>query len=91
MFTGHYPYQHGSRYNGVPITEDIPVLAEILANYGYTSYAFVASAAVKGKSTGLDRGFTFYDDDFYLFRLNPHWLHIFPFKIVIIYTMFLKK
>ncbi len=63
IFSGLYPPQHGVRNNGIHyVPEEIPTLAEELAEEGYRTAAFV-SAAVLEKRYGLDQGFELYDDD----------------------------
>ncbi len=63
ILTGLYPPQHGVRNNGTHyVPEDLDTLAEILADEGYRTGAFV-SAAVLEKRYGLNQGFEFYDDD----------------------------
>lgn len=64
MLTGLYPPEHGLRVNGAGrLTQDIPLLPEILKQHGYDTGAFIA-APVLDSQYGLDRGFDEYDDDF---------------------------
>lgn len=63
MLTGLYPPEHGLRVNGSGrLGDEIPVLPQILKQYGYDTGAFVA-AFVLDSMFGLDRGFDTYDDD----------------------------
>ncbi|WP_010587541.1 sulfatase-like hydrolase/transferase [Schlesneria paludicola] len=63
MLTGLYPPEHGLRVNGSSrLGDEIPVLPQILKQYGYDTGAFVA-AFVLDSMFGLDRGFDTYDDD----------------------------
>ncbi|MFC1849179.1 sulfatase [candidate division CSSED10-310 bacterium] len=82
MFTGLYPYEHGSRYNGVPVNGHVPLLAEILKKAGFFPAAFVSSTAVKGGITELKRGFEIYDEQFFLDRMNPQFKYVFPVAIM---------
>ncbi len=62
LFTGLYPPEHGIRDNGSGVLgEDIPTVAEIFADHGYKTGAFVA-AAVLDHMYGLERGFETYSD-----------------------------
>jgi choline-sulfatase len=61
LLTGVYPPGHGSRHNGMAVHENVPTLATILANAGFTTGAFV-SAFPLDRRFGIDRGFSTYDD-----------------------------
>ena len=63
MFTGLDPPEHGVRVNGKhKLGASLDTLAELLANLGYRTGAFVA-AFVLNRKFGLDQGFQTYDDD----------------------------
>lgn len=63
LFTGLYPPEHGVITNGrARYTAANKTLAELLAESGYQTAAFVASF-VLDSTFGLDRGFQVYDDD----------------------------
>jgi len=63
MFTGLGPPEHGVRVNGKhKLGASLDTLAELLANHGYRTGAFVA-AFVLNRKFGLDQGFHTYDDD----------------------------
>lgn len=64
LFTSLYPHQHGLFRNGIPIREDIPTLAGMLAQQGYDTAAFVSGWTLKRKICGLDSGFRVYDEGF---------------------------
>ena len=64
MLTGLYPPSHGSLNNGVPISEGITTMAEILVDEGFATAAFVSGVTLKAENCGLDRGFDEYEDDF---------------------------
>ncbi len=62
MMTGLLPTEHGVRDNGgFALGEASPTLAALLADRGWRTGAFVG-AAVLDHATGLDRGFSVYDD-----------------------------
>jgi arylsulfatase A-like enzyme len=61
IMTSSYPIDHGVRKNGYKLSTDKKTLAETLQDNGYTTAAFVSSC-VLDSSTGIDRGFQFYDD-----------------------------
>jgi len=64
LFTGRYPAEHGIRDNvSPPLASDVPVLAELLQQRGFTTAAFVSSI-VLSKQSGLGRGFALYSDRF---------------------------
>ncbi len=67
--TGRHPLVTGFVADGqrLPVElpgsgADLPTLAEKLRSEGYSTGAFVSSAALDGRATGLSRGFTVYDD-----------------------------
>ena len=63
ILTGLYPPSHGVRLNGpYYLPPNVPTLAGILKQNGYSTAAFV-SAFVLDSQFGLDRGFDVYDDD----------------------------
>ncbi len=64
MFTGLYPHVHGSAHNGVLLAPGVTTLAEILRGAGFRSAGFVSGAAMARRTTGLERGFETYDDEF---------------------------
>ena len=64
LFTGLYPAEHGIRDNvSPPLAGDVPVLAELLQQRGFTTAAFISSI-VLSKQSGLGRGFAHYSDRF---------------------------
>lgn len=64
LMTGLNPPEHGIRVNsGISrLGKDIPVLAEILQQQGYSTGAFIGAFVLDSKF-GLDRGFEIYDDE----------------------------
>lgn len=63
LMTGLNPPEHGIRLNSGTdrLGAEVPVLAEILKQHGYSTAAFVGSFVLDAKF-GLDRGFEIYDD-----------------------------
>ncbi len=62
LFTGLYPGEHGVRFNGDVLDDDVTTLAELLRDAGYRTAAFVAkkNMIVRG---GLQQGFDVRSDD----------------------------
>jgi hypothetical protein len=72
MFTGRLPREHGALNNGSPYVGEAPSFVEQLAEHGYHCAAFVSGIPLKAGLSGLDRGFSVYDDSFSVFdRLHP--------------------
>ena len=64
IFTGQAPWEHGNLLNGIPIDDEIPLMAEYLReDFGYSTGAFVSAYVLDG-DLGFSRGFEVYDDDF---------------------------
>jgi arylsulfatase A-like enzyme len=64
IFTGLYPSGHGSRFNAVPLNPEFPTLTSILAEAKYATAAFVSGNTLVASQSGLERGFSVYDDGF---------------------------
>lgn len=63
ILTGAHPPRHGVRHNGIfRLDPGVETLAERLRASGYTTGAVVGSY-VLDRRFGLDRGFSFYDDE----------------------------
>ena len=69
MFTGHWPHELGVHWL-TPLGGNAPTLAEYLGSHGYATAGFVANDLYCSYDTGLDRGFTHYED-YVLERLSP--------------------
>jgi arylsulfatase A-like enzyme len=69
IFTGRWPHELGARWLA-PLGGNFPTLAEYLGSHGYATAGFVANTFYCSYATGLDRGFTHYDD-YDLERLGP--------------------
>jgi arylsulfatase A-like enzyme len=67
ILTGTYTSWNGARPHrnssggGVPISDKYPMLAEILAEHGYSTAAVVANSGFLTREWGFDRGFQFFD------------------------------
>jgi arylsulfatase A-like enzyme len=55
---------HGATNNGVLLPPGVTTLAEILRGAGFRTAGFVSGAAMAARTTGLERGFETYDDEF---------------------------
>lgn len=65
FLTGLLPYHHKVRNNGLYVLDrGISTLATILREHGYATGAFVGGFPLHSQF-GLDRGFHYYDDDFF--------------------------
>jgi choline-sulfatase len=64
IMTGRYPYEHGIRDNySPPLPPAIPTLASVLRDHGWDTAGFIGAYPV-ARPSGLDRGFTLFDDPF---------------------------
>ncbi len=61
MFTGRWPYELGVQWM-TPLRNHFPTLAEYLGARGYATAGFVANTMYCSSETGLDHGFTHYED-----------------------------
>ena len=61
LFTGLWPHELGSRWMH-PMRGDVPTLAEYLGSSGYATAGFVGNTFYCAYDSGLDRGFTHYED-----------------------------
>jgi Sulfatase len=61
MFSGRLPDDLNVHWQ-TPLRRDFPTLAEYLGSRGYATAGFVANTEYCSYDTGLDRGFTHYDD-----------------------------
>lgn len=64
ILTGLSPSSHGVTDFGIPLATSHVTLAEVLAQQGYHSAAFIGAVILDSKSLapGLNRGFDFYDN-----------------------------
>jgi arylsulfatase A-like enzyme len=63
MLSGLAPWRSGVLLNGVALPSDQTMLAERLAEFGYSTAAFVSAYVLDG-NLGFSRGFSVYDDEF---------------------------
>jgi choline-sulfatase len=64
IFTGREPYEHGIRDNfSPPLDARFPTLASVLQKRGYATAGFIGAYPVS-RDSGLDRGFSVFDDPF---------------------------
>ena len=63
LFTSRQPLAHGVVRNGLPLLEEETTLAEVMAENGYATAAFVSSYPVS-RRLGFAQGFEHYDDEF---------------------------
>jgi arylsulfatase A-like enzyme len=61
MFSGRLPHDLNVQWQ-MPLREDFLTLAEYLGSRGYATAGFAANTEYCSYDTGLDRGFTYYED-----------------------------
>jgi arylsulfatase A-like enzyme len=61
MFTGRWPHEIGAEWL-TPLPGKFPTLAEYLGSHGYATAGFAANTLFCSYDTGIDRGFTHYED-----------------------------
>ena len=69
FFTGRWPHELDVQWL-TPLRGNFPTLSEYLGSRGYATAGFVANTLYCSYETGLDRGFTHYDD-YVLEKLMP--------------------
>jgi arylsulfatase A-like enzyme len=69
LFTGRLPHELDVKWV-TPLRTTVPTLAEYFGSLGYATAGFVANVVYCSYDTGLDRGFSHYED-YVLFRLLP--------------------
>ncbi len=62
MFTGRWPHELNVQWETPLAAYQFPMLAEFLGAHGYATVGLVANARYCSYDTGLDRGFTHYED-----------------------------
>lgn len=65
MFSGRRPRELGVQWM-TPLRRDFPVLSEYLGRLGYATAGFAANAGYCSYDTGIDRGFTHFEDYIFL-------------------------
>src|SRR5262249_48372560 len=69
LFTGRWPHELAVQW-ATPLGGTFPTLAGYLGQHGYATAGFVANTLYCSYDTGLDRGFTHYED-YVLQHLSP--------------------
>jgi arylsulfatase A-like enzyme len=80
MFTGGLPHELAVKWQ-TPLRTAYPTLAEYLGPKGYATAGFVANTEYCSYDTGLDRGFTHYED--YVIDLE----HLRPFRTALLFDL----
>jgi choline-sulfatase len=65
MLSSRYPRMTGVVRNGLPMPADVPLVAELFRSAGYQTVCVQSNWTLKGKLSGLNRGFDVYEDDFH--------------------------
>lgn len=76
IVTGHLPWDLSARWN-VPLGSAWPTLAERLADRGYATGGFISNYFYAGRTSGIARGFSHYEDvplSFFMLAENAWWL-----------------
>lgn len=61
MFTGRWPHELEAGWH-TPLADRFPTIAEVLRTQGYATAGFVANHFYTTRQSGLERGFTHYED-----------------------------
>jgi arylsulfatase A-like enzyme len=69
FFSGRWPHELGVQFE-TPLQTQFPMLAEYLGAHGYATAGLVANTVYCSYATGLNRGFTHYED-YILEKLGP--------------------
>jgi arylsulfatase A-like enzyme len=64
ILTSAYPQSHGVLDNMTLLPGDVPTLPEVLSAEGFTTGAVVSGYPLKARTSGLNRGFMSYFDEF---------------------------
>jgi arylsulfatase A-like enzyme len=65
MMSSQFPRTTGTYRNGLTMPEDVPLVAENFQQAGYATIGVQSNWTLKGKLSGLHRGFDTYDDGFH--------------------------
>lgn len=65
MLTGRIPRANGVTRNGLRLPDEVPLVQEQYQAAGYETFCVQSNWTLKGKLSGLDRGFDIYNDDFH--------------------------
>lgn len=64
LYSGQYPSEHGVTGQYMPLSEDVPVIAEWFQNEGYDTFGITGPAKM-GSDWGYDRGFDVFFEPYY--------------------------
>lgn len=64
MFSSLYPRNTGTAKNGLRMNAETPLITEIFQKAGYQTFCVQSNWPLKGRLSGLNRGFDIYDDEF---------------------------
>ena len=64
MLSSQFPRTTGTTRNGLPMPENVPLVAEQFQAAGYHTFGVLSNWTLKDKLSGLGRGFDIYDDGF---------------------------
>ena len=78
LFTSRFPFDHGVRFNGSPVTSDLPMIAQILQKHDYRTAAFVGGYMLNSRF-GFNKGFEYYDDNMVNSRVEALVLSMFGY------------
>ena len=70
ILTGLHPRTHGVRHLYNPARKSLLTLQRILSRHGYQTAAFVSNWVLRAKWSGLNNGFSLYDDNVPVKELN---------------------
>lgn len=62
MLTSRYPRMTGVTRNGMHVADDARLVTELFRDAGYYTFAVQSNWTLRGRLSGLDRGFDFYED-----------------------------
>jgi arylsulfatase A-like enzyme len=79
MFSARLPHELAVQWQ-TPLRGNFPTLAEYLGSNGYATAGFVANTEYCSYDTGLDRGFTHYED------YPPDLQHLRPLRTALLFT-----
>lgn len=64
MLSSRYPRMNGATRNGLRMPDLVPLVQEVFRNAGYQTFCVQSNWTLKGKLSGLNRGFDIYDEHF---------------------------
>lgn len=64
MFSSRYPRMVGTPRNGMRVSDNVELAAERIRDAGYYTFAVQSNWTLRGRISGLDRGFDVYEESF---------------------------